>query len=242
MNLKNKVAIITGGKRGIGKAIAFQLAAKGVNLAICSKSREGLEMLEQELNTVKTDIKVICHAVDICKNSDVELFIQSIYENFGQIDILINNAAVIRPGMLHETTEKTWYEVMDTNLKGPFLVMKNVIPIMKKQRSGHILNICSVLAKEGFANFSLHCAAKFGLRGLSLSVREELKKDNIIVSIVNPGTVSTDMWMDIDGEHDHSKMVKPEEIANAVLFALSNSDKCVIDELDVTPKNDIALR
>ncbi|MDJ0597295.1 MAG: SDR family oxidoreductase [Crocosphaera sp.] len=241
MDLHGKVAIVTGGKRGIGKAISKKLLKEGVKLAICSKNGEGLDLLEKELKMV-TDNYPLCRIVDIRKGAAVSSFIQEVYRSFGKIDILINNAATIRTGLIEDMTEEDWELLIDTNLKGPFLTMKYVIPYMKENSSGSIVNICSGLSKTGYPNFSIHCASKFGLRGMSLAVKEELRKDNIRIMILNPSSVDTDIWNYIGGDYNRKKMVSSDEVAASVLFMLKNSTNCTIDELDIAPGKGIALR
>ncbi|NEP59523.1 MAG: SDR family oxidoreductase [Symploca sp. SIO2G7] len=241
MDLNGKVAIVTGGKRGIGKAISKILLKEGVNLAMCSKNEEDLDLLEKELKIVANN-SPLCRAVDIRNGIAVSSFIQEVYRSFGKIDILINNAATIRSGLLEEMTEEDWELLIDTNLKGSFLTMKYVIPYMKQNSSGSILNICSGLSKKAYPNFSIHCASKFGLRGMSLAVKEELRKYNIQVMILNPSSVDTDIWNYIEGDYNHRKMVSSDEVADSVLFMLKNSTNCTIDELDIAPRQGIALQ
>ena len=241
MSLKDKVIIVTGGKRGIGKAISILLAREGANLVICARNQDGLETLKEQLSFINKDIKVFCKAVDVRMPEQVNLFIDEVKQNFGRIDVLINNAAIISHGLLHETNNFNWDIVIETNLKGPFLCMKHVIPHMKDQQSGHIINIGSISTKLGFAVFSLYCASKFGLRGMSIALREELRADNIQVSIINPGCVDTEMWEQIPGEHNLELMMKPEDIAQAVLYILNNANNSTIDELDITSKQFIPI-
>lgn len=241
MSLKDKVVIITGGKRGIGKAISILLAGEGAHLAICARNQEGLETLKEQLSFINKDVKVFCKAVDVRIPEEVSSFIDEVKQKFSRIDVLINNAAIINHGLLHETNNFNWDIVIETNLKGPFLCMKHVIPYMKEQQSGHILNIGSILAKKGCTNLSLYCATKFGLRGMSLSAREELRADNIRVSIINPGCVDTEMWEQIPVKHDFEFMIKPDDVAQSVLYILKNTNKCTIDELDITSKQLLPL-
>lgn len=240
MDLNGKVAIVTGGNRGIGKAISKMLLKEGVNLAICSKSGKDLDLIEKEL-TIATKNPPLCRTVDIRKGEEVSSFIREIHQSFGKIDILINNAATIRTGLIEEMTEEDWELLIDTNLKGPFLTMKNVIPYMKQRSSGSIINICSGLSKTAYPNFSIHCASKFGLRGMSLAIKKELRKDNIQIMILNPSSVDTDIWNYIEGDYNHEKMVSSDEVAASVLFMLKNSKNCTIDELDIAPRQGIAL-
>lgn len=241
MELKDKVVIISGATRGIGKAIVELLIKEKATVAVFSSQKKNVDSFANEMQALNSDSNVFCDVVDIRNADQVSKFIHKVKEIYGSVDILINNAAVIRPGPLDEMPEEDWNLVMDTNLKGPFNTMKAVIPLMKDQKGGMILNICSILGKKAFPDFSLHCASKFGLRGLSLSAKEELRKYDIQVMIVNPGSVSTRMWDHIDGDHDYGQMVQPKEVASSVIHVLKNADNCVINELDITPKNDLAI-
>jgi len=231
-----KVAIITGAKRGIGRAIAENLARESVNLALCSLDPEGAESIIEEIKEINPDITVLYQNVDVTDESDIIDFINKVVDEFGKIDLLINNAGVVRTITTEKMQEDDWDIVMDTNAKGPFLMMKHVIPHMKMNHQGHIINITSIMAKIGMRGFGAYCASKFALLGLSLSTKEELRKDNIQLTLITPGAVDTDLWEYIDGEFDHSKMVTADEIAKTVVFAINNSRNCTVDEIQVTPK------
>lgn len=237
MDLAGKVAIITGAKRGIGKAITLKLAQEGLNLALCSLNSEGSEELVSEVKTLNNNTKVLYRSVDLKNAAEVKAFIADVNKQFGKIDIIVNNAGVVRVGPVIKTEESDWDLVMDTNLKAPFLVIKEVLPFMKTNGNGHIVNITSLAGKEALPCLGAYCASKFGLIGFSLALKEELRRDNIQLSLVQPGAVTTDIWNDIPGEFDHSKMATPEDIANSVLFVLKNADSCTIDEIVVMPKS-----
>lgn len=236
MKNSEKVAIITGAKRGIGRAIAEKLAQESINLALCSLDPEGAEKLLEEIKEIYPDITVLYQNVDVTDESDVKDFIEQVIDEFGRIDILINNAGVVRTVTTEKMKEEDWDLVMDTNAKGPFLMMKHVIPHMKRNKQGHIINITSIMAKMGMRGFGAYCASKFALMGLALSTKEELRKDNIQLTLITPGAVDTDIWEHIDGTFDHSQMVTPEEIAKSVVFAIKHSESCTVDEIQVTPK------
>ncbi|MEW5818781.1 MAG: SDR family oxidoreductase [Cyanobacteriota bacterium] len=236
MFLKGKVAIVTGAKRGIGKEIAKQLALNGADLALCSLNTDGVESVIEEIQSINNSIKIIYNQVDIRDSVQVSSFIEKVVNQFSKIDILINNAGIVRSGSIISTSETDWNLVIDTNLKGVYLLMNRVIPEMKKNALGHIINISSICGKTAFPYLGAYTASKFGLIGLSLSVKEELRKENIHLSIIHPGAVDTDIWGSIPGDYNHSLMVRPDEIAKGVLFILQNSENCTVDELQITPK------
>lgn len=239
MDLKGKTAIITGGKKGIGLAISKKLAEEGVNLAICSLNKTGLSEITEQLQNLNPEIKVLSVPVDVRQEKDIKEFVEKVQLEFKHIDILINNAGIAPSSSIAKSTETLWNEIIDTNLKGPYLFMKEVIPLMKDQGGGHIINIGSILSKIPMPGTGIYVASKFGLRGLSLSVKEEVRKYNIKVSLIYPGAVDTEIWNRINGKYDHNKMMKPDDIAITVLTALKLSNTTTIDELLITPQTDI---
>lgn len=235
MEIKDKVAIITGAKRGIGKAIALKMAQENVNLALITKHKEGLKDTLDEIKTINPDIQIISKVLDVSDSKEVESFVKKVAKNIGKIDILINNAGITRPNSITKMPEEDWDLVINTNLKGPFLMMKYVIPYMIKNKWGYIININSTMAKQVYPYVPAYCASKFGLDGLSQSVKEEVRKYNIQMTNIFPGAVNTDMWNDITKETDRSRFLCPDIIASAVITALKNSDNSTIDELIINP-------
>lgn len=235
MDIKGKVAIITGAKRGIGKAIAIKLAKEGVNLALITKNKKGFEETIKELQTINPDIKIMFKTMDVSDSKKVESFTKKVAKEIGRIDILINNAGITRPNSIMKIAEKDWDLVINTNLKGPFLMMKYVIPQMIKNKWGYIVNINSTMAKQVYPYAPAYCASKFGLDGLSQSVKEEVRKYNIQITNIFPGAVNTDMWDDITKETDRSRFLCPDMVASSAIMAIKNSDSCTIDELIINP-------
>lgn len=235
MDLKNKVALVTGAKRGIGLKIAEFLIKEGVHVALCSVSSEGSEKVVESLKALNPEAKIKYQVLDVKNFLAVKKYTDEIEKEFGKIDILINNAGVFCWGPVEELSDDDMNLMIDTNLKGPFYLMKSVIPSMKKQGWGYIVNISSVAAKTVFYGAGLYSASKAALNQMSKSAKEELRNSNIHISTINPGAVSTDIWAGVEGV-DHSKMVTVEDVATSVLFVLKNSDTCTFDEIDVTPR------
>ena len=220
-DIKNKIAIVTGGNKGIGKAIAFLLAKRGASVTICGRSAESLDTTCKEIR----DGGGVCSSVtaDVTDENQVSSMVRKTLCHFGRIDILINNAGVgiLRP--IWECSSADWDYVMDTNLKGYFLCSKAVIPIMKKQNEGYILNIASGAGRQGIENLSIYCASKFGTIGLSESMKKDLWKFGIQVDYVCPGYVKTNFFKDFPPDYQQmSNGVEPEVIAEEVLRRITH--------------------
>ena len=228
MSLSGKVAIVTGGSRGIGYATAKVLSENGANVTIIGKDQERLEKASCE---IPNSLAVVA---DVRKTEDVKNAVKKTVEQFGRLDILVNNAGVFpRIKKLHEINEEEWDEVLDVNLTGQFRVTKEAIPHLQKT-SGSIINISSdagLKAYQGF-NADAYSATKAALIVLTKCWALEYSKDKIRVNCICPGVVDTDMTKPfvktqkdrdfMDAEHPLGRMGKPEEVAKAVLYFASN--------------------
>ena len=214
MRLKGKVAIITGGGRGIGRAIALALAQEGCGIIITSRTLTELEDAKKEI--IKSGGEAIAVKGDVQSASDAGKIIKSAVKKFGRIDILVNNAGVAYYKPFSETSEKDYDTTLDTNLKGTFLFIKETLPYMLKQKSGVIINISSMAGKRGYEGMSVYCASKFGIIGLTESLADELQGKGVRVYSVCPGGVNTRMYLDIVPEADPKKLIQPEEVAEKV--------------------------
>jgi len=231
--LKGKVIIITGASKGIGKALAFALSGLGCKLALLARS-------EQELTLIKNDIKnkggkCEIYAGDIANEDFVEASAAAIIAAFGGIDIVINNAGFGIFKTAEETTAAEWDSVFATNVRGTFLMTKAVTPIMKKNKSGHIINIASDVAKRVFAGGSLYCASKYAQDAYSMAIRKELRPFNIKVSVVYSGLVDSSFHSDPEGHSSHDRWLKNEDMANAIIYIAAQPAHVVIDELMIHP-------
>ena len=190
MKLKDKVALITGGGRGIGKAVALDYAREGAKIAICSRTGAEIETAAKEIKALGTE----CLAVecDVSLEEPVSKLAEKVQECFGRIDVLINNAGVmIRPAPIAETELKKWDYTMAVNLRGPFLVTKAVLPLMMRQKSGAIINVSSSIGRGAYANFAAYATSKWGIEGFTQTLAAEVGSYNIRVNSVEPGYVAT---------------------------------------------------
>ncbi|WP_427338585.1 3-oxoacyl-[acyl-carrier-protein] reductase [Caloranaerobacter sp. DY30410] len=229
MNLTGKIALITGGSRGIGKAIALKLASLGANIVVNytksdTKAKEVIKLAEE------MGVKAIAVKADISNKDDVENFINKVLDEFGRIDILVNNAGITRDNLLMRMKEEEWDDVININLKGTFNVTKAAIRTMMKQKSGSIINVASVVGITGNQGQCNYAASKAGIIGFTKSIAKEVAKKKVRVNAIAPGFIKTDMTDKLPDKVKEEYLSKiplnrlgePEDIANAVAFLASD--------------------
>ena len=227
--LEGKVALVTGATRGIGKGIALKLAENGADVAFTFvSSPEKAKEVEKEVAAF--GVKAMAFQSNAADFAAAEQLIADVNENFGRIDIVVNNAGITKDGLLMRTTEENWDDVMNTNLKSVFNITKNVQRIMLKQRSGSIINLSSVVGVRGNAGQSNYAASKAGIIGFTKSIAQELGSRNIRCNAIAPGFIATEMTAEL-GEETINEWLKSvplkrpgtaEDVANAVLFLASD--------------------
>ena len=233
-----KAAIVTGGSRGIGAAIAKSLAADGFDVAIIYQgSKERAESLAEEIKaTGKNAIAIQC---DVSSLEQVEKMTAEVLEKLGSVDVLVNNAGKTKDGLIMRMTEEDFDSIINTNLKGAFNCTKAVTPIMMKARSGRIVNISSVVGVTGNAGQANYAASKAGIIGLTKSAAKELATRGITVNSVAPGYVKTDMTEVLSDKVKEAilaqipmkKCAEPEDIANVVSFLCSDKASYVTGQV-----------
>ena len=220
-----KVALITGGTRGIGKAIAIKFAKNGYNLVLNYVSdRTNLEELENEFK--EYNIEVLFIKTDVSNFEDCENMAKQAIARFEKIDVLVNNAGITKDSLLLRMTPEYFEKVININLKGTFNVTKSIVPYMMKKRTGKIVNISSVVGVSGNAGQCNYAASKAGIIGFTKSIAKELASRNILANCVAPGFIDTDMTSvlsdsvkeNINAQIPLKRMGSSEEIANSVYF------------------------
>ena len=229
--LAGKVALVTGGNRGIGKAIAARLAALGAAVAICGRDSQTLATTARELQAV--GIPIYSQRADVTKSSDVDALVKETETALGAISILVNNAGMGLFGPVQEKTEQEWDTLMNTNLKSVFLVSRKVIPGMIQRKSGDIINISSLAGKSTFAGGGIYCASKWALQGLSGCMVEDLRNFGIRVSTVCPGSVATEFSG--RGAKDASKVLTAQDVAHAVAMIATQGPQSFLSEVQLRP-------
>lgn len=235
--LQNKVAIITGGTRGIGKAIALKYAGEGCRIAFTGRSdspamQQTLAEIEAACRAAGVSEELACKAYvnDSTDFTEVDALVKKIVEDFGHIDILVNNAGITKDTLMLRMSEQVWDDVVDTNLKGAFNFTHACVPFMARQRSGSLIYMSSVVAQGGNAGQANYAASKAGLIGLSHSMAKEFGARGIRANCITPGLILTDMTAALGDKviEDNLQYIplkragKPEEVAGAALFLASD--------------------
>jgi NAD(P)-dependent dehydrogenase (short-subunit alcohol dehydrogenase family) len=207
--LKDKVTLITGGGRGIGKAIALAYAREGARLVVCARTASEIEQTAKEVQSLGSECLAV--ACDVSLEEPVHKLVDTVQERFDRIDVLINNAGVMtRPVPITELEVKKWDYTIAVNLRGPFLVTKGVLPLMMRQKSGAIINVSSSIGRGAYANFGAYAVSKWGIEGFTQSLAAEVESYNIWVNSVEPGYVATKLT----GYHGS----KPEAVTDVFVF------------------------
>ncbi|MAV63927.1 MAG: 3-oxoacyl-[acyl-carrier-protein] reductase [Candidatus Marinimicrobia bacterium] len=223
-NLKNKIALITGGSKGIGKEISKSLLKSGSKVALISTSNKSLQTAYDEL---KSFGDLLLFKANVKNLTQIQNSIKEITQKWGEIDLLINNAGITDDKILLRMSENSWDKVIETNLKGSFNCMKSVLPSMIKKNYGKIVNITSVVGIYGNPGQANYCASKSGLIGLTKSAAKEYGKKSININAVAPGIIKTNMTKDLEFNKFSNnitlrKIGIPEDVANLVCFLCSD--------------------
>ncbi len=229
--LQGQVALVTGGSRGIGLAIARRLAEMGARVAICGRNQVALKEASQALE--QAGYEVLAITADISSAAAAQALAMRTQQSLGDIAILVNNAGVGVFGPAHELSEEDWDRVMDTNLKGVFLMTRAVAPQMIRRGTGHIVNISSLAGKNTFAGGGVYCASKWGLMGLTACMGEDLRGHGIRVSAVCPGSVETEFAPHVG--KDPARMLQPSDVAHAVAMLVTQAPQSFISEVQMRP-------
>lgn len=235
--LKDKVAIITGASRGIGRLVALAMASQGAKIVASARNAEALAALVAEIKSLGGEAAFV--AGDVALEEDATTLVKQAIETYGQVDILINNAGITRDGLLMRMKSEDWDAVLNTNLKGAFLCTRAVAKPMSKQRSGRIINISSVVGEMGNAGQANYCASKAGLLGLTKSVARELASRNVTVNAITPGFIATDMTEDMSEKAREAMIAQiplgrpgsSEDVANAVVFLASDQSAYITGQV-----------
>jgi len=229
MKLTNKVAIVTGGNKGIGKAISLRLAEEGADVVIAARDTEAADEVVRKVEqkgrhslSVKTDVM---------QSDQVEAMVKKVMDEFGRIDILVNNAGQILKVEAAKTKVADWDNIINVNVRGTFLCSRTVLPHMIRRRGGKIINISSTAGKRGTPEVSAYCASKFAVSGFSESIAQEVAKYGITVNSICPGMVLTKMGLSVSPETDTSKWLTPEDIADVVVFLATRPSRVLIPEM-----------
>jgi NAD(P)-dependent dehydrogenase (short-subunit alcohol dehydrogenase family) len=225
MRLKDKVAVITGASRGLGRALAIAFASEGALISICSRSNDIFYIADQ----IKSSCSK-CHVgkVDVSDYESVKEFIEEVHKRFGRIDILVNNAGIlgVRTTIVDYPVDE-WRKVIDVNLNGAFYVTREVLRYMIPQEGGSIIMVSSSVGRVGRARWGAYSVSKFGVEGLTQILADELKAYGIRVNSVNPGPMATEMRRQAYPDEDPKKLKRPEDIVDVFIYLASDESKDV---------------
>ncbi len=218
--LENKVAVVTGGGRGIGRAIAMEFAKNGAKVVLASPTPSELKETAGKIEALGG--KALTVQTDITKLNDIKKMLEKTVKKFGRIDIFVNNAGILHNGPFADVPDKKIDAIVNVNLTGLMHCTKEAIPYMKKQGSGLIINISSVAGKHGYPDLAVYCATKFGIIGFTESLAQELEKDKIGVYAICPTSTQTKMWEQIS---DEKAAHVPEDVALEIMDLIKNMKK-----------------
>lgn len=236
MELAGNVAIVTGGGKGIGKAIALKLARQGVDVVVASRTRSDIKDVERDINSLGR--KALSVQADVSKEADVERMVKQTLSTFGKIDILVNNAGVGVFANVVEMKTQDFDTMFATNMRGVFLCTKSVLPTMIHRRSGDIVNIASLAGRNAFVGGAGYAATKWALIGFARSLMLEVREYDIRVVTVCPGSVDTAFDHRTGGRaKDSSRIPKAEDVAQVVVDALQTPRNVMVSEIDIRPTN-----
>ncbi len=236
--LAGKVALVTGASSGIGEATALALAAEGASVAIAARRLDRLEDLARRIQD--NGGKVMAIALDVAEEEQVNKAIETIQSKLGRIDILVNNAGVMLLSAVDGADTKEWRQMVDVNLLGLMYATHAVLPVMKNQGGGHIVNISSVAGRFSFNNCAVYNATKFGVNGFSDALRQEVSRDKIRVTIVEPGVVDTELTTHITTkeimEREQKRLqtitaLQSDDIADAIVYAVTQKPHVNVNEI-----------
>lgn len=240
-NIKGKVVVITGGSSGIGAATAKLLSEKGALVVLGARRLEKLESIAVDLRALGREVTVV--KVDVAKRDEVNELVEIALRAHGKVDVMINNAGVMPNSRLDQLRVEDWERMIDVNLKGTLYGIAAVIPVMQKQKSGHVINVSSLSGHRVRPNSAVYSATKFGVRAIAEGLRMEMTPYNIRSTIISPGPVDTDLPSSVTDEAAakhirelHSSIAIPAlSIAQAIAFAISQPAAVDINEILLRP-------
>ena len=229
-------ALVTGATEGIGRATALALGRAGYRVGICSRSGEKVEATLAELRT--QGVTAAGAAADVADPDQVRHLVDQVRGALGEIDVLVNNAGVLIARPIEELTLEDWDVTMATNLRSLYLTTRLVLPGMRARRQGTIVNVASLAGRNGFAGGSAYSASKHAVLGFSRSLMLEVRKENVRVIAICPGSVATGMLRDQAMlKPDHERILRPEDVAASILHVLTLPPGALVSELDIRPTN-----
>ena len=229
--LADKIAIVTGASRGIGRAICIALAGEGATIVLVARS---LPKLQEAAELVKqTGGKAEIIPTDLLLEDSIKDLVKAVEKKFGRLDILVNNAGITHSSKFEETKTQDWLRCLQVNATAPFILCRDALPLLRKSPTSYIINISSVVGVKGYPLQSAYTASKHAVRGMTISLAEELNATNVRVHLICPGGVDTELIPRVRPDLKSEDLMRPEEIAELVLYLVTHKGKAMIDELHI---------
>ena len=229
--LASKVAIVTGASRGIGRAVSVALAQEAATVVLAARSIRKLQETADKVTEAGGKAEIV--VTELTEEESIKNLVKVTGEKFSRLDILVNNAGVTHSAGLEQTATEDWERCMQVNARAPFILCREALPLLKKSQAGYIINIASVVGVKGYPLQSAYTSSKHALRGMTISLAEELKGSNIRVHLLCPGGVDTELVQKVRPDIKKDELMQPEEIAELVLYLVTHKGNAVIDELHI---------
>lgn len=226
--------VVTGGTKGIGKAIVERFAQEQFQIITCSRNSENVESLVKEIAAKFPNIPIWALAADLSQKAEVLRFADFVKDKCQQVDVLVHNTGVFLPGQIHNEADGTIEKLIETNVYSAYHLTRALLPLMIPFRQGHIFTICSTASITPYINGGSYCISKFALLGMTKVLREEMKTHNIRVTALLPGATLTDSWAGVDLPAE--RFMKPEDVAETLWSAYQLSSHTVIEEILLRPQ------
>lgn len=230
-DLQGKVALVTGASKGIGEAIAMTLAEAGAEVVLLARSEEGLQRVQRQIQAQGGTAHIAC--ADVTQEQEIIQAVDWVSQHLPHLDIVVNCAGIGVFGPLVETDTADWDRVMAVNVRGPFIVCRQTVPLMARTGAGCIVNVASVVAVKGYVNQGAYSASKHALLGMTKVLAQEVQKQGIRVHIVCPGGVDTELAGSARPDLDRSVLMTPQEVAAIVLFLVQQKGNAIVDQINL---------
>ena len=229
-----KLIVVTGGSKGIGKAIVHKFIRHGFDVVSCSRSEFGLKLLQEDMLEIRPNAKVFTTVADLSTQEGREHFVEYVKSLNRKVDVLVNNTGYFVPGQVHNEEEGVLEKMIETNLYSAYHVTRGLVNDMITSHDGYIFNICSTASIMPYVNGGSYCISKYALYGMTKVLREEMKEHNIRVTAILPGPTLTASWDGVNLPPD--RFIKSEDVADAIFGAYSLSKQSVIEEILIRPQ------
>ncbi|NLX05382.1 MAG: SDR family oxidoreductase [Phycisphaerae bacterium] len=231
--LFGKVVLVTGASRGIGRATATALAADGATVVLAARAVDELARTAEAVRQAGGEALTV--PVELTDEASIRSLVATVEQKLGRLDVLINNAGVTHSGPLQDTPTDRFDHLMAVNVRGPFILIREALPLLCQSDCGIIVNVSSVVGVKGYPYQSAYTASKHALRGMSIALAEELRaeKRNVRVHVICPGGVDTEMVSRVRPDIDKQDLIRPEEIAELIRYLVTHEGNAVVDELHI---------